>query len=245
MSDEILLAEFREVPAYDSLPLVHGRVPVNVNVPDSRILCVLLLDISGSMSGRVGEIERILPKIQSSLASHKVARVRVELAVATFNDDTKIVHDFALPNEFKVPTLRAEGGTSMGKALMTALDLIEARKSTLAKSGIEHARPWLILMTDGGNTDDVVGALERIQDYQAKKKVVFLPFAISTTKEDFQHLQKVSHRTLLIDDSKLQELGDYIIENILSASESGEENPPPLTNPSNIVSQLLADFMNP
>lgn len=151
--------------------------------PDPRVACVLLLDTSSSM--RDEPIDRLCEGVRllkDSLCSDPVARRRVELALVTFNSTVTVGHDFVSPDEFVPPHLTTSGLTHMGEGIITALDLIEARKALYKQAGIKYYRPWVFLITDGepqGEPDHVTSqAAYRVRDAEGGKKAVVFAIGV-------------------------------------------------------------------
>lgn len=128
---------------------------------EPRCPCVLVLDVSGSMSGDpIRALNEGLATLQGSLREDPIARTRVELAIVTFGP-VQVTQDFVVADEFVPPSLRADGSTPMGEALVAALDLVEARKQTYRDNDVNYYRPWVWLMTDGSPTDKISTAEQR------------------------------------------------------------------------------------
>ena len=104
--------------------------------PEPRVPCVLLLDVSGSMTGRpIAELNEGLLALKNTLAADSLASKRAEIAIVTFGGTVKVVQDFATVDRFRPPTLAASGLTPMGKAIETGLDMIDARKAVYRATG--------------------------------------------------------------------------------------------------------------
>lgn len=122
--------------------------------PEPRVPCVLLLDVSGSMSGdKIHELNAGLETIRTELLKDEQAARRVELAVVTFGGKVEVAQDFALPSEFKPPVLVADGDTPMGTAILRAYELVEKRKARYEASDLDSYEPWVFMVTDGVSTD--------------------------------------------------------------------------------------------
>lgn len=161
--------------------------------PEPRCPCVLLLDTSSSMYGEpIAALNQGLITFRNDLMKDPLARRRVELAVVTFDDKVVVVQDFVTADQFRPPTLVAEGSTSMGGGIVKALDLVAARKATYKPNGIQGYRPWVFMITDGGPTDRVSVAKSRIESDEKNKHVIF--FAVGVEGACMDLLAKLSVR---------------------------------------------------
>ncbi len=123
--------------------------------PENRCPCVLLLDISSSMSGpAIQELQRGVEQYRDELLDDPLARKRVEVAIITFGGTVQTPQTFATADTFFVPLLQANGNTPMSGALIEAYRLLEGRKAEYKSHGITYYRPWIFLITDGEPTDD-------------------------------------------------------------------------------------------
>jgi uncharacterized protein YegL len=99
--------------------------------PEPRVPCVLLLDISGSMSGPpIAELNEGLVTLKDTLAADSLASKRAEIAIVTFGGMVTTIQDFVTAENFQPPQLHASGSTPMGQAIMHGLDMIAQRKAT-------------------------------------------------------------------------------------------------------------------
>lgn len=131
---------------------------------EPRCPCVLVLDVSGSMSGEpIRALNEGLATLQATLREDPIARSRVELAIVTFGP-VRIAQDFVVADEFVAQQLHVDGSTPMGEALIAALDLVETRKQAYRDNDVNYYRPWVWLMTDGAPTDKIDAAQERAAD---------------------------------------------------------------------------------
>jgi len=112
------------IPSFD-------RTPINELNPEKRCPCVLLLDVSGSMSagGKLAEMETGVREFKAAILEDSHTSKRVEVAVITFGGESaRVVTDFVGARDFEPPNLVADGLTPMGAAIHAAIDLVAARK---------------------------------------------------------------------------------------------------------------------
>jgi uncharacterized protein YegL len=167
--------------------------------PEPRVPCVLLLDVSGSMSGdKIHELNAGLETIRTELLKDEQAARRVELAVVAFGGKVEVVQDFALPAEFRPPTLSADGDTPMGAAILRGIDLVQKRRARYEASDLDSYEPWIFLVTDGVSTDPaevMAGAVQAVRANESQprgKRIAF--FAVGVEGADMQKLAQVSKR---------------------------------------------------
>src|SRR5579871_4284817 len=98
--------------------------------PEPRCPCVLLLDTSGSMSGKpIAALNEGLRLFQQDIQQDPLASRRTEIAIVTFGDGgVQTRQEFVTAGQFEAPTLDAGGDTPMGSAINRALDLVRVRK---------------------------------------------------------------------------------------------------------------------
>ena len=129
--------------------------------PEQRTACVLLLDVSGSMSGQpIAELNAGLQAYKDSLVADALAAKRVEVAIVTFGGQVQTVCDFTTVESFQPPHLVAGGDTPMGAAIQQGIEMLTRRKADYKTAGVPYTRPWLFLITDGGPTDAWHGACD-------------------------------------------------------------------------------------
>jgi uncharacterized protein YegL len=152
----------------------------------TRNLVVLLLDASASMrevdadssdgSRGTTKMTALRSALDVFLAAdvHNEAKLEAngELAILSFGNGAVTSLDLGTPvapgSPFhfiryvrSAPVFSFDGNTPMGAAIARALQIIDARKDSLADSGITHEfRPNIFLLTDG-KPNDAPGVLER------------------------------------------------------------------------------------
>ena len=165
--------------------------------PEPRCPCVLLLDMSGSMSGApIGALNQGIQTFKDALIQDALASRRVEIAIVTFESQVTVVQDFVTADQFQPTLLKAGGATFMGTAILKGLDMVQDRKMQYRQNGITYYRPWVFMITDGepqGEDGDVVArASERIQSEEDGKGVAF--FAVGVERANMDRLKDIAAR---------------------------------------------------
>jgi len=207
MSDDLIL---------DQQPFGSASFADN---PEPRCPCLLLLDTSGSMTGRpISELNSGLQSFKSELLTDSLAMKRVEVSLISFGP-VSIVNEFVTAENFSSPTLQASGDTPMGEAIRQGIDLIKKRKDEYKKNGILFYRPWIFLITDGAPTDYWKSAASAIQDGENTKSFAF--FAIGVQNADMNILKQLSVREpLKLEGLKFRELFQWLSNSMKSVSRS-------------------------
>ena len=163
------------------------------NNPESRCPCMLLLDTSGSMGGApIRQLNEGVQTLKEELVEDSLASKRVEIGMITFGP-VSLEADFQTVDNFNPPTLSANGDTPIGTAVTMGIDLINKRKQLYKENGVGYYKPWIILITDGGPTDNWSHAAQLIQDGERENKFAF--FAIGVEGANMDVLSRLSTRT--------------------------------------------------
>jgi uncharacterized protein YegL len=198
--------------------------------PEPRCPCVLLLDVSGSMSGEpINQLNAGLSTFRDELAADALALKRVEVAITTFGP-TKVEAPFTTASAFEPPTLAPQGDTPMGGAVMQAIDLVRERKNEYRANGISYYRPWIFLITDGAPTDAWDAAAAAVREGEAAKAFAF--FAIGVRGANMEVLRQISVREpLALDALKFRQLFSWLSSSLRSVSRSTPGTDVPLASP--------------
>lgn len=133
----------------------------------SRLLITLVLDTSSSMArdDAIGQLNNALRTWREEVHADNHLRHISEIAVITFGaGGVRVIdptgHDqtaepYAPIARFQPPTLRAGGYSPMVAGIRQGLRVIDDRRQTLARDGIQMAyAPLMFLLTDGAPSDE-------------------------------------------------------------------------------------------
>jgi len=176
---------------HDELELRIDELTEN---PTARVPVCLVLDTSSSMSGNpIKELNAGVSLFFDAIKEDEVARYSAEIAIVTFGMSVEKLLDFCSIDKQHVPTLKANGYTPMGQGVNFALDLLEQRKTEYSTVGVDYYQPWMVLMTDGQPTDDIIMASQRTKKLVENRKLTIFPIGIGPNA-DLTTLEKFSPR---------------------------------------------------
>lgn len=174
-----------------------------------RTLCVLVLDVSGTMSlftknghKRIDMLNAGVKAFYDDLMNDETARNRVRvaiIAVGGVNDGANLILDWTDAVDL-TPLKFSEGGfTPLGEGMLLAIRMIETERQNLRNAGISYTRPWIITMSDGLPTDNAdvwLSATQQCQRAEQAKECVIYPIGIETGDSEMAMLQQLSVNNL-------------------------------------------------
>lgn len=183
--------------------------------PPRRVLNVFyLLDTSGSMTGApIAALNNAMGETIEALkaqAKHN-ADAMVKVAVMQFSSGCSWVTSNGpeeLDEDFEWYDLQAGGLTDMGDAL-TELDKKLSRKAYL-DSITGNYLPVIIVMTDGGATDDYAGPLNKIRQNKWFRRATKIGFALGDSPDVKMISEVVGNSEAVIKTSDLTLFGKLL-----------------------------------
>lgn len=170
-----------------------GESPENY---EQKCLCVLVLDVSGSMAGNpITQLNQGLKDFQKELQNDFVAAQRIEVAIVTFGSTVDTIVHPKLSADFEMPILKTSGSTKLVDGVRMGISLVEERKNWYKSTGQTYYRPWLMLITDGepDSDQDVIGLSNEILHKVDNKGFSF--YAVGVDGYNHTKLSKICHPT--------------------------------------------------
>lgn len=123
---------------------------------EQKCLCVLVLDVSGSMRGEKLDslnqgVRDFFTQIQTADGVPESLIDQLEIAIMQYDEEVRILRDPKLLEDGELPPTLTERGsvTETVVAIEEAIKLVEDRKAFYKSTGQSYYRPWIIVMTDG------------------------------------------------------------------------------------------------
>ena len=123
---------------------------------ETRCLCVLVFDVSGSMATSIDAMNEALGTFVENLCLGiggfcTSSKDSVEIGIIQFDSSVSIVRKPCLVSSVsEIPILQVNNGkTNTTAALDVAISMVESRKTQYKNVGLPYFRPWIILITDG------------------------------------------------------------------------------------------------
>ena len=203
----------------NSLTLIEEELADN---PAPRIPICLVLDTSKSMKGQpIRELNNGVAKFMDAIMDDEVTRYSAEVSVVTFGGEVKKVLEFGKIEDQTLPEFSAYGGTQMGEAVETSIEMLNDRKNEYQKAGVDYYQPWMVLMTDGQPTDNIENAVVQVCDLIENRKLTIFPIGIGEGA-DMDVLERFSPKRspMKLQGLKFKEFFEWLSQSVSIVSQS-------------------------
>lgn len=190
-----------------------------------KIPVVLLLDTSSSMFGkRIDSLNAGISAFKKEFEPNTNISQNLELAIVTCNSNRETFQGFVNMDNFIPVTLEAEGETTIGKGIDSALDNIENYQDYCQKNNFQYRKPLLLLIIGGSPTDDWRNSAERVRQVVEANRLNF--FVVGVKGADMTSLRQIAPPKTppkTLDNFKFRELFQWLADYLkkVSSSEKG------------------------
>lgn len=168
------------------------------NSTKRRLPICFCLDTSGSMLGNpIKQLNMGLSNFVASIKANDDTKSATDIAIITFGSSVEIVMPFGKIKEDGIPEISASTTlTPIGEGILTALELLNARKEGYKEMGIKYYQPWLVVITDGAPQGpnamaNMNLAIEACNELEKNDKLVIFNIGVGNSV-DFDILKKLS-----------------------------------------------------
>ncbi|MBR6727457.1 MAG: VWA domain-containing protein [Clostridia bacterium] len=150
-----------------------------------KVPICLVLDCSGSMRHpdgtrlpKIDELNRNIDAFLEYVRNDPKASKICDLCIITMGDAVRVVTRYTTVDRIHIGHFSAGGGTPLGTAMATAIDLLTERRQFYRDNDIEHYKPILMVMTDGEPTDDIEYIAPQVATMVANKEIKIFPVGV-------------------------------------------------------------------
>lgn len=169
---------------------------------EQKCLCVLVMDVSGSMRGtpidelNAGIKNFFMEILEGGNGITETLRDQLEISLIQYDESVKIIRNPKLLDDGETAPALVERGstTNTVAALHEAIKLVDDRKAFYKATGQDYLRPWIILMTDGEPYPYIDSEVNEISEI-VKKDVMdkrYMMVGLGVTGANMQILSKMS-----------------------------------------------------
>ena len=169
------------------------------NSTKRRLPICFCLDTSGSMLGNpIKQLNMGLSNFIASIKANDDTRSATDIAIITFGSKVEIVMPFGkIGKDSSLPEISASTTlTAIGEGILTALELLNARKEGYKDMGIKYYQPWLVVITDGAPQgpnamQNMELAIKACNELESNDKLVIFNIGVGNSV-DFDILKRLS-----------------------------------------------------
>lgn len=148
-----------------------------------KVLVCILLDRSGSMSGCIEELNAGVESFLETIRNDATLSSVLDISLIAFDDTVEVLNEPNLDQDIEFKNLEAGGCTAMVDAIGTSIKLIESRRNYYQEQNIPYKTPWVVLLSDGAETEktDKLDELSQsIDDLTKQGRFIIQPVAIES-----------------------------------------------------------------
>lgn len=174
-------------PPQPAQPIQQPHIPPSPLIPtQSRMPLIFLLDTSASASPFISQLASNLNRFKSEVNQDTQAGAILDVSIIQFNDSPYVLQPYLPVVDMKPVRLIAGGYSMYSAAIQEALRMAE----DYTRANVNHYKPWIILITNGGPADDISAIADAVQSLQQADKLRFM--ALGTQGYDAASLKRLT-----------------------------------------------------
>ena len=186
---------------------------------------VLLLDVSGSMSGeKIDNLNKAVQDMLDTFAEEEKMETEILVSAITFGSQAVLHIPYTKASQIQWKMLQADGMTPMGAALRMAKDMIEDREITPSRA----YRPTIVLVSDGQPNDSWEKPLEDFISEGRSSKCDRMAIAIGRDANETvlkRFIEKTPHQLFYAQNAnQLHEFFNFVTMSVTMRSQSKNPN---------------------
>lgn len=215
---------------------VLQRAEELVSDPETRVPIIVCIDCSYSMA-KQQRLKRTMDgflKFCNDMMKDPIASDAVELCIISYGGNhAKVEQDFSSPKRTLAdfPQLNASGETPLLEAVNLAKESLASRCQLYDSNGINHFRPWIIIIGDGDQTSgagDLQKEAQWLQKESDSKRINVMCVVVGDEGSlQYNTLIALSpdHKVQYLRDLKFREFFSWLSRSVQKNSQSlmGEE----------------------
>lgn len=204
---------------------------------EQKCLCVLVLDVSGSMRGEKLDslnqgVRDFFTQIQTADGVPESLKEQLEIAIMQYDEEVRILRNPKLLEDGELPPTLTERGsvTETVIAIEEAIKLVEDRKAFYKSTGQAYYRPWIKVMTDGepygkrASQTDIDAIAQRVAveaDPKTGKKYVIMGIGVGKDA-NMAILKKMTGKAMALQGLKFGEFFEWLSASFATVASSNE-----------------------
>lgn len=205
---------------------------------EQKCLCVLVLDVSGSMRGSKLDalnqgIRDFYTQIQTADGVSENTVDQLEIAIIKYDEEVTILRNPKLLEDGELPPTLTERGsvTETVLAMEEAIQLVADRKAFYKSTGQAYLRPWIIVMTDGepygkkATTADIDAIAQRVAADAKDKRYMMMGIGVGEDANMELLAKMTAGKALKLDGLKFGQFFQWLSASLstVAASKEGDK----------------------
>lgn len=215
----------------------------------AKCLCVLLLDVSGSMrkpiaegssTQRIDKLNEAISTFYDDVVNGKngvsiQTKGMLEVAIVAFDQEPKLIRaPRILSRDDKAPILTERGSTTETVAALDYVinDVIADRKKFYSDTGQKYYRPWIVLITDGNPTssEESIEAISKtIKRKVDEKKFTIIGVGVGDAVSMSKLKRLTANRALPLKEMRFAQFFSWLSNSMSNIAKSTEDDTIDLT----------------